>query len=102
MKILSNANNQTVFEREDGVRILVSYRTPVAAYVPDVGYVTSEKTYSMTTSRHISSFCGTPRKNVDTCPQGYFDSLMEGGSSHVLAGKETLETAPIGDDGEEI
>lgn len=38
--------------------VLFSYETPVAAFVPDKGYIRTSTFYSMTTSKHISQYLG--------------------------------------------
>lgn len=40
----------------DGLRILFSYDTPVAAYIPDKGYIKSDRFFSRTSSAHVSKF----------------------------------------------
>ena len=65
-----------------GLRILFSYRTPVAAVVCIDGLeqaIKTEKKWSNTTSRHINEWAKTfPSylNNWDTKPQEYFDTLV--------------------------
>lgn len=54
MKISNIGSNQTEVQR-DGLTILVSYSTPVAAFVPGRGAVCTEQKFSVTTSRHVSA-----------------------------------------------
>lgn len=42
--------------KADGTRILVSYVTPVAAFVPGTGYLRTETKWSQTTTRHINKW----------------------------------------------
>lgn len=57
MKVSSIGSNQTEVSLSGGVRVLISYQTPVAAYVPGRGYLrTSGNT--PTTSRHITMWMG--------------------------------------------
>lgn len=56
-----------------GVRVLFSYRTPVAAFVPGVGFLRSKIRYSMTTSRHVNQWIGATAKIVE---QEEIDNLM--------------------------
>ncbi len=61
-------SNQTEIERADGVTILYSYSTPVAAFVPGKGALCTSRKYSMTTSRHINAAVerwGATRTNVE-------------------------------------
>ena len=55
MQLTPIASNMTEIETDDA-RILFSYRTPVAAYVFGVGYVKTDKWWSVTTSRHINKW----------------------------------------------
>lgn len=40
----------------DGRIVLYSYDVPVAAFIPNRGYVGTSKRYSVTTSRHVNQF----------------------------------------------
>lgn len=74
MKLNPVGSNQTEVER-DGVTILYSYQTPVAAFVPGKGGLCSNKHYSTTTSRHVNKAIerwGCSRTDVD---QGVIDQL---------------------------
>jgi hypothetical protein len=64
MKLKRRGSNQTVIEYPDGVEVLYSYNTPVAAFVPGRGYVRSSTKYSVTTSKHVNSWVGG--RNVGT------------------------------------
>ena len=75
MQLTPIASNMTEIETDDA-RILFSYRTPVAAYVYGVGYVKTDKWWSVTTSRHINKW-------IDNCTvrevsQTYLDNLVQG------------------------
>lgn len=41
---------------ENGAQFLLSYATPVAAYIPGIGFVETERKWSTTTSKHISQW----------------------------------------------
>ena len=73
-------SNQTELNT-DGVVILFSYKTPVAAMIDEglgfVFYRTSKK-WSVTTSRHINKWLGTYGKVASEKPQEYFDNLIAG------------------------
>ena len=62
MKLTPIAANQTSVSFNDGTEVFFSYKTPVAAYLPDKGYVRTSKFYSVTTSRHINKWL--PTKDV--------------------------------------
>ena len=57
-------------------RILFSYRTPVAAYVYGVGYIKTDKFWSVTTSRHINKWIGDKDVTVREVTQTYLDGLV--------------------------
>lgn len=73
MKLNPVGSNQTEIERENGVTVLYSYSTPVAAFVPGKGGLVSSKKYSRTTSKHVNQAVarwGCSRTEVD---QGIID-----------------------------
>ena len=49
MKINPLRSNQTELIFDDGAKVLFSYETPVAAYVPKRGYIKTSKKWSQTT-----------------------------------------------------
>lgn len=86
-------SNTAVVELQDGRRVLLSYGVAVAAFIPaDVqpnddpncrcpvceanphGYVTTDRKWSVTTSRHANAFCGS---NATTVPDDVFVRLIE-------------------------
>ena len=77
MQLTPIASNMTEVETSEA-RILFSYRTPVAAYVFGVGYVKTDKWWSVTTSRHINKWLdlryGETAKEVS---QTYLDNLVQ-------------------------
>ena len=74
MKLTPIAANQTEVSYNNGTQIFFSYRTPVAAYLPEKGYVRTEKFWSVTTSRHINKYLQGVT-NVETIPQTVLDNL---------------------------
>jgi hypothetical protein len=75
MKLNPVGSNQTEIERDSGVTILYSYKTPVAAFVPGKGALCSSQKYSVTTSKHVNQAVarwGATRTDVD---QGVIDQL---------------------------
>ena len=56
MIVRSIKANMTEVELADGRMVLVSYKTPVAAFVPGRGLVVTESFFSNTTSRHINTW----------------------------------------------
>ena len=62
MQLTPIKSNQTLVTFKDGTEVFFSYRTPVAAYLPEKGYVKTDTYYSVTTSKHINSWL--PTKDV--------------------------------------
>ena len=56
MKLKPIGSNQTQLTMGD-VEVLFSYETPVAAYLPERGYLKTSKWWSKTTTRHINKWC---------------------------------------------
>lgn len=73
MELQPIGSNQTELRLANGTRILFSYRTPVAAYVPGRGYIKSGTRYSVTTSRHVNQWIGAGWQWV---PQEEIDGLV--------------------------
>lgn len=55
---MKGSTNCTVISLDDGREICLSYGVPVAAFIPGLGYVKTERKYSVTTSRHANSYAG--------------------------------------------
>lgn len=76
MKIKSyNYNKANSLELKNGMKILISYETPVAAFIYGQLYI-SEEWYngSKTTNKHLCWFC---RKSEGIKkPQKFFDDLI--------------------------
>jgi hypothetical protein len=73
MKLNPIGSNQTEIEKDNGVTVLYSYKTPVAAFVPGKGALCTTQKYSVTTSKHVNaavSRWGAIRTDVD---QGVID-----------------------------
>ena len=73
MQLTPIAANQTSVTFNDGTEVFFSYKTPVAAYLPEKGYVKTEKFYSVTTSRHINKYL--PTKDVPTVSEEFLVKL---------------------------
>ena len=88
MQLTPIASNMTEVET-DSARVLFSYRTPVAAYVYGVGYVKTDKWWSVTTSRHINKWLdGGTAKEVS---QTYLDKLVQGVIIRLWHTKQTYQ-----------
>ena len=73
MKLTPIAANQTSVTFNDGTEVFFSYATPVAAYLPEKGYVKTDTFYSVTTSRHINKYL--PTKDVPTVSEEFLVAL---------------------------
>ena len=73
MKLTPIAANQTSVTFNDGTEVFFSYATPVAAYLPEKGYVKTDTFYSVTTSRHINKYL--PTKDVPTVSEEFLAQL---------------------------
>ena len=74
MKLTPIAANQTQISLNNGTEVFFSYKTPVAAYLPEKGYVRTEKFWSVTTSRHINKWLKGVN-NVTEIEQTVLDNL---------------------------
>ena len=74
MKLTPIAANQNEVSFNNGTQIFFSYKTPVAAYLPEKGYVRTSKFWSVTTSRHINKWLQGVN-NVDEIDQSILDNL---------------------------
>ena len=74
MKLTPIAANQTQISLNNGTEGFFSYKTPVAAYLPEKGYVRTEKFWSVTTSRHINKWLKDVN-NVTEIDQAILDNL---------------------------
>lgn len=75
MKIRNAGHNMTELSLSNGIDVLFSYKTPVAAYVPERGYIRTETQYSATTTRHINKWLGGHAAD-ESVPQGVIDALV--------------------------
>ena len=73
MKLTPIAANQTSVSFNDGTEDFYRYATPVAAYLPEKGYVKTDTFYSVTTSRHINKYL--PTKDVPTVSEEFLVQL---------------------------
>ena len=64
MQIRPIGSNQTELIKDDGTIVLFSYETPVAAYLPERGYVKTSKKWSQTTSRHVNKWAPEYRESL--------------------------------------
>jgi hypothetical protein len=81
MKILRDGPNKMELQFNDGVRVLVSYGSPVAVFLPEPsgymssGYWRTSAYFSDTTNRHINTWINDdPVSFVD---QGQINAVIE-------------------------
>jgi len=74
LKLTPIAANQNEVELTNGTQIFFSYKTPVAAYLPEKGYVRTSKFWSVTTSRHINKWLQGVT-NVEEIDQTILDNV---------------------------
>ena len=74
MKLTPIAANQNEVEFSNGTQVFFSYRTPVAAKLPNYDYIRTATKWSTTTTRHINKWLeGVTAATVD---QKVLDSLV--------------------------
>jgi hypothetical protein len=73
MKLKPIKQNLAELTTSSDDQILISYDTPVAAYIEGVYYRTAKK-WSKTTSRHLSFWLGDVE--ADEKDQSFFDDLL--------------------------
>ena len=79
MKVQPIGSNQTQVSLADGTEVLFSYSTPVAALVPGKGWMRTEKTHSVTTTKHVNRWLSTNASTYATValvPQWDLDQLV--------------------------
>lgn len=54
-----SGRDPVVLEYRDGTRLLFSYETPVAAYVPGEGFIATNEAVTPTTARRIRDWIGS-------------------------------------------
>ena len=74
MELTQIASKQTLVTFPNYTEVFFSYKTPVAGYHPDLGYVKTKQYYSQTTTRHINNWVeGVTAKEVK---QEILDNLV--------------------------
>lgn len=79
MQVKSVGSNKIQVDKHNGT-FLVSYETPVAALIPGVGWVRTEKFWSNTTSKHINHwlYVANGAKDVSIVPQEEIEAHFNG------------------------
>ncbi len=61
-----NGRDPVVLEYRDGTRLLFSYETPVAAFIPGDGFIATSANVSPTTAKRIREWIGSrPFRDVE-------------------------------------
>ena len=63
MKVKSIGSNQIEVTKKNGT-FLISYETPLAALISGIGWIRTEKFWSVTTSKHINGWVEGAAKKV--------------------------------------
>lgn len=92
----------TEIEKSNGVLVLVSYSTPVAAFVPGMiaasGVFVSREKYSATTSKHVSQFLSRhrfSRESANEVAPAVLAALLEGEPDTALEGARREISRPM-------
>ena len=75
MRLTPIAANQTELNLNNGTQVFFSYKTPVAAYTPSLGYIRTATKWSSTTTRHINKWLEGITE-VTEVPQEYITELV--------------------------
>lgn len=69
----------TIYRFDDGREMLFSYNTPVAGYMPGLGYFKTDTFWSVTTSKHINAYLRerTVARDVKVLTQEQVRSIYE-------------------------
>jgi hypothetical protein len=71
--------NMTEVDLGNGIKVLFSYKTPVAYKILGpcgMEYFATEEYYSRTTSKHINAWM--PKEDRNIVPQSHIDNLISG------------------------
>jgi hypothetical protein len=70
-----NNTTATLVDMDDGKTILFSYSTPVACFIPGVGYYRTNKYWSRTTTKHINKWIIGKSNTIE---QSALDMMVRG------------------------
>jgi hypothetical protein len=76
MKLVPHGSNQNVLIFDNGIKVLFSYQTPVAAFHPIKGWLMTDVKYSRTTTKHIHQWLRG--LTVTVVDQSDINCLVEG------------------------
>lgn len=69
MKFKQIGSNRTEVETKEGVYVLISYETPVAAFIPGEGVWREDTSSSRTTAKHINQWIRDQCPNATQTPK---------------------------------
>jgi len=67
LQLSARGNDPVVLEYKDRTRILFSYEVPVAAFLPDRGYIVTSNNVTLATQMRIDKWLGD--NHADVVPQ---------------------------------
>lgn len=77
MKLQNVGSNQTTLELANGTIVFFSYNTPVASFVPGIGFLKTNTKWSKTTSKHINQWLADQgSRKAEERDQEFFDNLI--------------------------
>jgi len=77
MKLKQIGSNQAELTN-NGLVVLFSYSTPVAAMLPSGRYVKTSTKYSVTTTKHVNKWLQGVADSVEVVEQSFIDNLTNG------------------------
>lgn len=77
MRVRKIGLNQLQIDKRNG-SFLISYETPVAALIPGIGWVRTDKFWSKTTSKHINQWL--EGNDAECIPQEQLDAYLDQGT----------------------
>ena len=76
MKLVNIGTNQPELQFDNNnTQVFFSYETPVSAYSDDTGYIRTNVSYSVTTTRHINKWVGDNK--CETVSQDVINNLVK-------------------------
>lgn len=70
------SKNVIIKRLSDNREVLLSYGTPVAAFIPTLGYVKSDARYSVTSNKHANQYARRADGSVREVPEVEFRQLI--------------------------
>ncbi len=71
-------SNSTELQFDDGRKLLISYETLVGGYHPELGWVKTSKTYSISTDKHIRNYFLNVTSPVQVVTEDVLERLKVG------------------------